>query len=164
MKVCVDEWNFCWGSGSNNALLMSNALQLHFFARNGEKYHIREGRFFMPVNEGMITVTPTESILESSGHLFRLMRGHLGGRIVDCAADTETLDLLCTDHGGKRFLSVVNRGEEPCVLELDGYRVTAATEIRADALRFESNVYEVLETDGRAVSGNSVLFLELVEG
>ncbi len=164
VKVCVDEWNFCWGSGSNNALLMSNALQLHFFARNGEKYHIREGRFFMPVNEGMITVTPTESILESSGHLFRLMRGHLGGRIIPCTADTETLDLLCTDHDGKRFLSVINRGDEPCALEPEGYRVAAATEIRADALRFESNVYEVLETDGRAVSGNSVLFLELVEG
>ena len=156
VKINVDEWNFCWGSGSNNALLTSNALQLHFFARNAEKYHIREARFFMPVNEGMITVTPTESRVESSGILFGLLAGHKGGRVVPCSAETEALDLLCTDHGDSLCLSVINRGEEPLDLDVAGGRVVAGTEIRLGEYSFFDNQYEIVPVDTTAEESGRV--------
>ncbi len=160
-RICVDEWNFCWGSGSNNALLFSNALEFHFFARTAEKYHIREARFFMPVNEGMITVTGTESRVESSGELFRLLAGHRGGTVIECASDAKDLDILCTKHDGYLFVSAVNRGSTPYRLHADGYNVSDCTEIRAGDFSFFSNDYEIVAGEDATVSGHSVLFLRL---
>lgn len=161
VKINVDEWNFCWGSGSNNALLTSNALQLHFFCRNAEKYHIREARFFMPVNEGMITVTPTESRVESSGHLFRLLAAHKGGRVIPCSAETEELDLLCTDHGDHLCLSVINRSADPYRLAIRGAGAVSGTEIRLGAYSFFDNRFELLPTDGASVSGYGIAVLRV---
>jgi alpha-N-arabinofuranosidase len=160
-RICVDEWNFCWGSGSNNALVFSNALEFHFFARAAKTYHVREARFFMPVNEGMITVTGTESRIESSGELIRLMAGHRGGRVIPCAADTEELDILCTEHEGGLFVSVVNRGSTPYCLQADGYTASACREIRVKDFSFFSNDYEIVTGDSAIVHGHSVLFLSL---
>lgn len=160
-RICVDEWNFCWGSGSNNALLFSNALEFHFFARTAEKYHIREARFFMPINEGMITVTGTESKIESSGEMFRLMAGHRNGTVIECTTDAADLDILCTRHDGYLFVSIVNRGATPYRLDMDGYEISDCTEIRANEFSFFSNDYEILTGDDAMVSGHSVLFVRL---
>lgn len=160
-RICVDEWNFCWGSGSNNALLFSNALELHFFARTAEKYRIREARFFMPVSEGMITVTGTESRVESSGEMFRLMAGHRGGTVLGCVSDGEELDILCTDHGGYLYLSAVNRSSAPCRLRMEGFAFTQCTEIRVREFSFFSNDYEVVTGTDPSVGAHSVLFARL---
>ena len=61
VKICADEWNYSWGYDSSNALFFSNALQFHFLAKSYEKYHIVRAEFFMPVNEGMITVKGADS-------------------------------------------------------------------------------------------------------
>ena len=160
-QICVDEWNFCWGSSSNNALLFSNALEFHFFARTAEKYHIRDARFFMPINEGMITVTGTESKIESSGEMFRLMAGHRNGTIIECTSDAADLDILCTEHDGYLFVSIVNRGGTPYCLHMDGYEISDCTEIRANEFSFFSNDYEILTGYDAMVSGHSVLFVRL---
>jgi hypothetical protein len=163
VKINVNEWNFCWGSGSNNALLISNALQLHFFARNSEKYHIREARFFMPINEGMITVTPTESLVESSGELFRLMGRHRGGTVVPCSVDSDEADVLCTLHNGGNamYLSAVNRSASPMSFRVEGYESQTATVISIPEVDFNSNEYTVTERSTLEVSGHSVLFCTL---
>ncbi len=160
-KICVDEWNFCWGSASNNALLTSNALQIHFFARNAEKYHIREARFFMPVNEGILTVTPSGSKIESSGELIRLMSHHRNGRVIPCSADNEQVDILCTDHGDHLFVSVINRAEEPYKLTVEGYDVCDGTEIQIHDYSFSSNDYTIRAVQNTVVSGYGILFITL---
>lgn len=159
VRVCVDEWNFCWGSASNNALLISNALQLHFFARNTEKYHLRDARFFMPVNEGMITVTPTASKVESSGELIRLMSEHLNGVVIPCTAEGDQLDILCTKHGDHLFVSVVNRSDENLRIGMAGYEPTSCTEIRMDELSFFSNNYEIVAGTEPTIRPFSVSFV-----
>ena len=159
--ICVDEWNFCWGSGSNNALLFSNALEFHFFARTSEKYHIREACFFMPINEGMITVTGTESKVESSGELFRLMANHRGGKVIECTSEEEDLGILCTQHDGYLFVSIVNRGATPYRLNVAGYTASDCTEIRVNEFSFFSNDYDILTGDDATVGGHSVLFVRL---
>lgn len=161
IRICVDEWNFCWGSGSNNALLFSNALEFHFFARTAEKYHICEARFFMPINEGMITVTGTDSKIESSGELFRLMAGHRGGQVITCTSDNDDLDILCTEHDGYLFVSVVNRSATPYRISTMGYDVSDCTEIKSGEFSFFSNEYDIIQGDDPTICGHSVLFMTL---
>ena len=159
IRICVDEWNYSWGKDSSNALFFSNALQFHFLAKSKESYHIDRAEFFMPVNEGLISTTPTGCRIESSGELFRLMSAHKGGRVIPCGADCADLDILCTDHGGELVISVVNRREAPCALGLEGYTVSACTEIRTGEYSFESNEFTVEHDAEPVVHGHSVVLL-----
>ena len=164
IRICVDEWNYSWGQDSNNALFFSNALQFHFLAKGKESYHIDRAEFFMPVNEGLISTTPTGCKIESSGELFRLMAAHKGGRVIPCSSDCDVLDVLCTDHDGTLFLSVVNRHGEPIALQFDGYTATDCTEIHTGAYSFASNEYRVEHPAEPVVHGHSVLFCSLAKG
>ena len=160
--ICADEWNYSWGYDSSNAMLFSNALQFHFLAKSGEKYNIVRSEFFLPVNEGMITVRGAETRMESSGEMFRLMKSHTDGTIVECACETQDLDILCTAHDGNRcFVSVVNRRGIPCLVVPDGYRVLSAVEVRTGEYGFEYNDFTVEEVAQPVVSGHSVLYLSL---
>jgi len=157
-NICVDEWNFCWGHGANNAFLFSNALYLHFLARNAEKYHIREARFFMPVNEGMITVTPFDSKVESTGEMFCLMAKHKGGRVIECKADTEALDILCTEHEGELYVSVINRSSVPYRIEVDGQCAKDIIGIKINDFNFFSNDYTVESLTDTVIDAHGILF------
>ena len=159
IRVCVDEWNYSWGKASCNALLFSNALQFHFLAKGKETYHIDRAEFFMPVNEGMITVKGSTCKTESTGEMFRLLAGHRGGRVVPCASDNPALDILCTDHGDHLYVSVVNRADQTVTLSSEGYTVTACTEIETKEYSFESNEYSVCERAEALVHGHSMAFL-----
>ena len=163
IRVCVDEWNYSWGKDSSNALFFSNALQFHFLAKGKETYHIDRAEFFMPVNEGMITVRGNLCKLESTGELFRLMADHREGRVIPCLAEDPLADILCTDHGDHLYVSVVNRGDEPRSVAVPGYAVTHCTEIRTGEYSFTCNDYEVLNECEPIVSGHSVLFLRLIQ-
>jgi hypothetical protein len=162
IRVCVDEWNYSWGKDSSNALFFSNALQLHFIAKGKETYHIDRAEFFMPVNEGMLTVKGSSVKTESTAHLFRLMQSHRGGTVIPCDSDHPDLDLLCTDHGDYLFLSVVNRKSTPLDMAVEGYEITDCTEIRTGAYSFESNDFEVVENAAPTVHGHSVLLCKLM--
>lgn len=161
IRICVDEWNYSWGQDSSNALFFSNALQFHFLAKGKESYHIDRAEFFMPVNEGMILATPTGCNIESSGELFRLMAHHRGGRVIPCDTDNGDLDVLCTNHDGTLFVSVVNRRGGTVALDIPGYDVTDLTEIRTGEYSFESNDYAVEHPTEAVVHGHSVLFFRL---
>ncbi len=161
IRICVDEWNYSWGKPSSNALFFSNALQFHFIAKGKETYHIDRAEFFMPVNEGMITVRGNKCKMESTGEMFRLLAGHRNGRVIPCTTENGAPDILCTDHGDHLYVSVVNRGAEPIELSVKDYVITACTEIEVKDYSFESNDYEVCERDDAAVHGHSMSFLIL---
>ena len=161
IRICVDEWNYSWGQRSSNALFFSNALQFHFLAKGRETYHIVRGEFFMPINEGMLTVTSTGCSMESSGELFRLMAAHRGGQVIHCSCGASDLDILCTDHGDSLYLSVINRKSEPYLLATDGYSIRDMTEIHTGEYSFESNDFTVEHPEIAAVHGHSVLFFTL---
>lgn len=161
IRICVDEWNYSWGKDSNNALFFSNALQFHFLAKGKETYHIDRAEFFMPVNEGMITVRGNQCKMESTGEMFRLLAGHRKGRVIPCTSENRALDILCTDHGDHLYVSVVNRGAEPVALSVEGHTGTACTEIEVKEYSFESNDYEIHENADALVHGHSMTFLTL---
>ena len=161
IRICVDEWNYSWGKDSSNALFFSNALQFHFLAKGKETYHIDRAEFFMPVNEGMITVKGNVCKMESTGELFRLMAGHKDGYVIPCASDSAALDILCTRHDDHLYLSAVNRGDIPCTLNVAGYEMVSGTEIEVKGYSFESNDYEVHPCTCPLVNSHSVAFFTL---
>lgn len=163
IRICVDEWNYSWGKDASNALFFSNALQFHFLAKGKETYHIDRAEFFMPLNEGMITVRGNKCKMESTGEMFCLLAGHRKGLVIPCTSENPALDILCTDHGDHLYLSAVNRDAEPVVLSVEGYTVTACTEIETKEYSFESNDYEICEREDAVVHGHSMLFLTLVK-
>lgn len=162
VRICVDEWNYSWGKASSNALFFSNALQFHFLAKGKESFHIDRAEFFMPVNEGMITVKGRDCKVESTGEMFRLMAGHKGGRVIECDTDDQALDILCTDHGAYLYVSAVNRSAEARTLHIEGYAIDECVEICTDAYCFESNDFAVCKTKNADLHGHSVLFIKAV--
>ena len=163
IRICVDEWNYSWGKDSSNALFFSNALQFHFLAKGKETYHIDRAEFFMPVNEGMIFVKGNTCRLESTGELFRLMAAHRGGYVIPCETESRELDILCTSHSDRLYLSVVNRKDEAVSLSAEGYAITDCTEIHTGAYRFDCNDYTVDTACEPIVHGHSVLFARLTQ-
>ncbi len=163
IRICVDEWNYSWGKDSSNALFFSNALQFHFLAKSKETYHIDRAEFFMPVNEGMITVRGAACKMESTGELFRLMAGHRGGRVIPCASDKTDLDILSTEHAGKLYVSVVNRSSNPYDLRINGYIASSCTLIQTGEFSFSCNDYETVALHQPIVTGHSVLFMTLTK-
>ena len=161
IKVCADEWNYSWGQDSNNALFFSNALQFHFFAKSKEKYHIERAAFFMPVNEGMITVKGAECKIESTGEFFHFMQGHKDGVVCACEADP-SLDVLCTKHKDSLFMSIVNRCAEPCEIYVKDCKTTSGAQIAVEEYSFENNRFDVIQGK-TTLYGHSVLFLNLEE-
>ena len=159
-RICVDEWNYSWGKDSSNALFFSNALQFHFLAKSKETYHIDRAEFFMPVNEGMITVKGSVCKIESTGEMFRLMAEHKGGRVIECEADGEALDILCTDHGEYLYISVINRSGVSYELNINGYDITECVEIKIGDYSFESNDFEVTKTEKPVLYGHSLIFIK----
>ena len=162
IRICADEWNYSWGYDSSNAMVFSNALQFHFFAKSYETYHIVRAEFFMPVNEGMISVRGAECRAESTAELFVLMAGHKGGVVIPCTAENPDLDILCTAHeDGTYYLSVVNRRSEPITLDAGDREVLSCTALRTEEYSFDCNEYAVVRDAPLTVSGHSVLFLTL---
>jgi len=161
IRVCVDEWNFWWGRGASNTSFFSNALQFHFMAKNRERYHIDRAEFFMPVNEGMIAVQGRGCTLESSGHMFRLLGGHKGGRVIPCTSDNAALDLLCTDHGDYLYVSAVNRSAEPIALTAKDFDIFCCTELQVRAFSMDSNDWSLRSGNEAAVSGHSMSFMRM---
>ena len=153
IQVCADEWNYTWGRGSSNAMLLSNALQFHFLAKSSGKYHVRKAQFFMPVNEGMITVKGSGCKVESSGEMFRLMHGHAGGRIVNVECDNDDIDVLCTAHEDGYYISAVNRTGVPVDLSFESGTVSESVQIVTGNYSFADNDFEVLR---ETACGNSV--------
>ena len=163
IRVCADEWNYSWGKPSSNGLFFSNCLQFHFLAKYAEKYHISRAEFFMPVNEGMITVDGPSCRVESSGELLRLLRGHMGGNIVRVTADSDNVDLLVTSHGDRLFVSAVNRRSEPLKLDFEGFSASDSVQIRTGEYSFSCNEYAIdrRKEPDNVVSGHSILFMTL---
>lgn len=161
IKVCADEWNYSWGQDANNALFFSNALQFHFFAKSGEKYHIKRAAFFMPVNEGMITVKGAKCKVEGTGELFHFMQDHKDGTVCACEADP-SLDVLCTKHGKSLYMSTVNRYAEPCEISVEGYKISSSVQIAVKEYGFDNNGFELIQ-GGDTLYGHSVMFLKLEE-
>lgn len=112
----------------------------------------------MPVNEGMITVKDGGVRVESTGELFRLMRGHENGVLLQCDADPSA-DVLCTDHGDHVFISAVNRGGEPLEVTVKGHAITGSDQIVTDGYGFDCNGFTVIGGDA-VLRGHSVLFIK----
>lgn len=162
MPVNVDEWNFSWGCDANNVLYLCSALEFHFLARSCEKYGVTDARYFMPVNEGMITVKGADCKVECAGEMFRLLHGHMNGAVVECTPENADLDVLCTKHGDELFISAVNRRSGEYEISVEGYDVKECTQIVPDGYSWTDSGFEIKHYDKPVVTPHGMTFLRLV--
>ncbi len=162
MPVNVDEWNFSWGCDANSVMYLCNALEFHFLARSAEKYGVTDARYFMPVNEGMITVKGKECRVECAGEAFRLLHGHKNGTVVSCGTDNKDLDVLCTKHGEELFMSVINRRSNEYEIKINGYTVKECTQITLDGYSWNERGFDIKRCGKPVVTGHGMAFLKLV--
>ncbi len=129
-EINVDEWNLTWGQYGSTLMMFADALMMHFLIKSSGTYNITNARFFHPVNEGMIRVTPKKAYLDTVGILFENMNLHRGGLVANVDCDCENADICATVHLDYTALSAVNRGWEPVRLVsdfLEGAEITCLT-------------------------------------
>ncbi len=135
-RIYMDEWNLGFGLRASSVMLLGNALTMQYMARNAERLHLWDASYFHPVNEGMLTVTPTEVVFNSPGLLFQLFQEHKGGILLDTECEWEQLDILCTQQEEKIVLSIVNRDPRAVRLSLDAF-YSGQTYQRANCITME---------------------------
>ena len=120
-----------------------------------------DARFFMPVNEGMITVRGAECRVECAGEMFRLLQGHKDGAVVECTSDNPDLDVLCTRRGDSLYMSAVNRKDGEYEIAVDGYTVVSCTQIVLEEYAFSNSGFEIKHYDKPVITGHGMTFLQL---
>jgi len=123
VRINVDEWNLTWGQLGSTLMMLADALTEHFYMKSFEQYHITQSRFFHPVNEGMIKVTPRGAALDCVGVMQKYMNLHRGGEFIEPAVNDPDLDVVATAHGDRTVVSVINRSgqlKKFCVNDLNG--------------------------------------------
>ncbi len=103
--ISMDEWNvwYAWYRPSSVTDGIFTALTLHMLLSEAETLKMAQACHFEAVNEGLITVTPTEAFLTAQGQVFSLMKNHIGGRICHRSSDA-----LATLHDKELVITVVN--------------------------------------------------------
>ena len=163
--INVDEWNLTWGMEGSTLMMFTDALVFHFYMKSFEKYHIIGSRFFHPVNEGMIRVTPDGSRLDCVGTLMQYMNMHRGGRFVESFVDDQDIDILVTGHeNNNKVVSVVNRSGNEAALDLsDVFDQCKVIRLKSDPCSVFNDKVTVTEevTCGAevSISGYEVIFV-----
>jgi alpha-N-arabinofuranosidase len=111
--ISFDEWNafFAWYHKPCIIEGMFTALMLEMICREYDRLNMPICMYFQPVNEGAILVYPFDSELTANGQVFRLMKEHREGVLLDVCSDDKDLHCLGTIHknSNKAILTLINR-------------------------------------------------------
>lgn len=122
-KIIFDEWNTKWGIQGNIPMALYAANMLNMLCREADTLGIDMACFFMPVNEGAISVNPQHAALDAAGHVFDLYKVHQQSRLLRVDADsavdicaslsenTQQVNITAVnDANSSRILSVAIKG------------------------------------------------------
>ena len=93
-------------------MLMCNTLTMQFILKYLDQYNLSDARFFHPVNEDMLDVTPLHYTVDTSGKLFQYYSLHRGGIRQNAVSDSDALDVMVTEYQNNTVCSVINRNNE----------------------------------------------------
>ncbi len=155
VKINVDEWNLTWGQYGSTLMMLAVALMTHFLIKSYDRYHVSDARYFHPVNEGLIRVTPEKAYLDTAGILFRHMNVHRGGLVANVICDDESADVCATVHPDYVAVSAVNRGGVPLRLSSDSLKGAEITRLTFESCSSNDDRVTVVneKADGDVVLG-----------
>jgi len=139
--LLYDEWNTAWGQRGSVPMALYAAGVLQMACREAGPLGLEMAAFFMPVNEGVIAVSPAAAEYDTAGHVFDLLHVHQRGRLLptpEITADDD-VDLCATvasrDGGATVWVTAVNRRlDEPRTLTLDVRGLDAPRQAVVDCL------------------------------
>jgi hypothetical protein len=113
MGISFDEWNvfFAWYHKPCIIEGIFTALMLEMMCKEYDRLNMPICMYFQPVNEGAILVYPFDSEITANGQVFRLMKEHREGTILNVHSDDQELHCLGTVHkdSNKAILTLINR-------------------------------------------------------
>lgn len=113
--LAYDEWNTKWGQRGSVPMALYAAGVIQMACREAEPLGLELTAFFMPVNEGVIAVTPLAAELDTAGHVFDLLKVHQGARLLPTPEVTADDDVdLCASAAWRKdgttvWVTAVNR-------------------------------------------------------
>lgn len=171
IQIIIDEWNYSWGLKGNNLMTLSNALMLNFMIKYFNKWRISDARFFHPINEGMLDVSPDAVKMDTSGTLFEYYLKHRNGILLDTISDNKDIDCVATKHQNNTVITLINRVDRQLEIniidnclgkEITEYRISGI--LMNNITAFENTIElvdSVISKDGViSIPANSILFIE----
>lgn len=171
IQIIIDEWNYSWGLKGSNLMTLSNALMLNFMIKYFNKWRISDARFFHPINEGMLDVSPETVKMDTSGTLFEYFQKHRNGILLSAISDNKDVDCVATKHQNNTVISIINRVDKQTEIniidnclgkEITEYRISGI--LMNNITAFENTIElvdSVISKDGViSISANSILFIE----
>ncbi len=112
IDLVVDEWGnwFDVEAGTNPGFLyqqntmrdaMSAVLILHIFHKHRDRVKMANIAQMVNVLQAMVLTEGEKMVLTPTYHVFRMMKGHMDGEVLDISYDTETIE-----HGGAKIPKV----------------------------------------------------------
>lgn len=111
VSISMDEWNvwYAWYRPSNVIDGVFAALTLHMLMSEAGPCGIGQVCHFEAVNEGLLCAAPDGAFLTAQGQAFRMMKHHVGGRIL-CRG----MEAFATRKDGVTTVTVVNASYDQC--------------------------------------------------
>lgn len=119
--VAFDEWNTRWGLSGSVPMGLYAARMLNMLCREGTRTGLSMACYFMPVNEGAISVGPLASKMEPAGHVFELFKVHQHNRLLILPAHPDVDLCASASPDGKTIhITAVNgiKGEQELEISL----------------------------------------------
>lgn len=117
VAISFDEWNifFAWYHEPCVMEGMYTALMLEMFYKNYLSLNMPVCMYFQPVNEGAISVTPTEAYLSANGQVFSLFKRHKGQMLMDVISDDSNVHCIASTSDEEAVISLINSDYEEAV-------------------------------------------------
>ncbi|MBZ5855489.1 carbohydrate binding domain-containing protein [Flavihumibacter profundi] len=130
--IIYDEWNTRWGIPGNVPMGLYTASILNMLCREAGPLGVEMACYFMPVNEGAITVKPLSASLDAAGYVFELYKVHQGNYGLPIAQPKD-LDVFASVTPDRHavYITLVNNIAQPhkIVLSLTSGMPDSATAI-----------------------------------
>ena len=147
LKISFDEWNtwYAWYRPSSIVDGVFTALMLHMLIQEAEPSGIALACHFEAVNEGMMVVSPTQTVLTASGQAFAMMQRHIGGQLLQASAEAAatlrdgllTVTAVNPSFDQPRKVTIPSAGAVVCAQLYTCGRVAPHTHFAVEAVQHE---------------------------
>ncbi|MCL4401841.1 MAG: hypothetical protein M1436_04125 [Acidobacteria bacterium] len=147
--ITFDEWNTLWKSPGTVSMALYAAGVLNMLCRESGPLGIEQAYYFMPINEGVIGVTPQGARLLPPGQVFRLFKVHQGNRLLKIPPSNPDIDLTASlaPDGKRAYVTLINRSVSAGhQIELEAAQATQASVTFLVPSRLDANAPEFTET------------------
>lgn len=157
MPIHMDEWAFTWGQMGDVVSAYVDTRLLRFLCGEGDRYGVRSGMYFHPINEGLLAVNRHDTEADCFGRIYPLFLPHCGQKKMEISVLTEGRAEFVASRSadGSVYLTAVSLDNtEECVVQVEGFSVESATQLAP--IRFAADCRDYRQYGSECIEGNGV--------